>query len=99
MCNVDAVDLTPTPRTWVDRARRRGVELPVFAYLNDDRLPALMTDLSYEGCQLLVRASFAHGDPLTIVHAHIGEIKGHVRWTQEDRIGVRFEAAKDGRTA
>lgn len=85
------------PRTWVDRASRRGVELPVFAYTNDDqRVPALMTDLSYDGCQLRVSGTIAQGQALTIVHAFVGEITGQIQWTEDDRIGVRFEAHSNG---
>lgn len=84
-------DAEQCQRSWIERASRHGVELPVFAYASDDRrVPALMTDLSYDGCQLRLRASFSEGEPLTIVHAHVGEITGQIQWTQEDKIGVRF---------
>jgi len=76
---------------WVVRAYRRGVQLPVFVYTIDDRrVPAVMTDLSYDGCQLRSEHSFTEHAIVTIVHAQIGEVKGTVQWAHEGKLGIRF---------
>ena len=81
-------------RAWVARAQRHGVKLPVFAYTADGRrVPALMTELSYEGCQVRVHEPFAVGELVGIVQALAGEITGRVKWVEEGRVGIEFNAA------
>ena len=77
--------------SWVARAQRHGVELPIFAYTCDGRrVPALMTDLSYDGCQLKVHDAFATGELVGLVQAQVGEITGRVKWAREGSVGIEF---------
>lgn len=78
---------------WARSQERRGVEIPAIAYQSDGkRLGVLISDLSYDGCQLSVSESIQPDEKLTIVIFELGaEILATVRWRQGTRHGVRFD--------
>jgi len=78
---------------WARSQERRGVEIPAIAYRSDGkRLGVLISDLSYDGCQLSVSEDIQPDEKLTIVIFELGtEILATVRWRQGNRHGVRFD--------
>lgn len=81
-------------RTHLDdhnRDLRRGLDLPAFVYRNDDsRLPVIIKDLSYDGCQIQIREQLVAGEVIVLVHASLGEVTAEVRWTAASRAGLSF---------
>lgn len=57
-----------------------------------------LADLSAGGCCIVGSSeAYATGDELTLRFAHLKPLKAHVRWVREDRVGVEFRIALDGR--
>lgn len=81
---------------WARSQERRGVEIPAIAYRSDGkRLGVLISDLSYDGCQLSVSENIQPDEKLTIVIFELGaEILATVRWRQGNRHGVRFDEVR-----
>jgi hypothetical protein len=59
--------------------------------LGDGReVRALVTNLSYEGCQLLAEAELCVGETLVLTLADRGSVQAQVRWTAGDKAGIKF---------
>ena len=79
-------------RAWARSEERRGVEIPAIAYrANGKRLGVLLSDLSYDGCQVTAPDELRENEQITIVIFDLGaEIPATVRWAKEGKLGVRF---------
>ncbi|UUR09351.1 PilZ domain-containing protein [Sphingomonas glaciei] len=77
---------------WARAEERRGVEIPAIAYRQDGkRLGVLMSDLSYDGCQLKVHDNIAADEEITLVIFELGaEVLATVKWVRDETLGVRF---------
>lgn len=76
------------------RELRSGMDLPAFAYRKDDvRLPVVITDLSYDGCQICVQDQLTEGEAVVLIHSNLGEVTAEVRWVSATKAGLRFTRA------
>ena len=79
---------------WVNRAGRRDVQCPIFVHDGQDRrLPAVLLELSYNGCQVRLDEPLDVGEDVILVHPELGEITAEVRWWTAGRSGMRFAEA------
>jgi hypothetical protein len=51
---------------------------------------SLVTNLSYDGCQLVTEAVLSVGETLVLILPGRGSIDAQVRWIADERAGVRF---------
>lgn len=72
------------------RPARRQVELRGFALADGVDADIIVSDLSYEGCQIQSAQPFDVGNTLDIRIIGRGGVNGVVRWVAGDRAGVRF---------
>jgi hypothetical protein len=80
---------------WNMRSSRRAVSHGATARLADGQsIRVLVTDLSYEGCQILAETEFSVGDTIVLVLQNRGSSEAQVRWTDGDRAGVQFLLGK-----
>ena len=77
---------------WARSEDRRQVEVPAIVYRTDDtRMGVLISDLSYEGCQLAVSQNVPIGEQIRIVILELGaEVSAVVRWAAASKLGVQF---------
>ena len=76
---------------WVRRADRRRVTLIGAAELPDGTSSkVLLSDLSYEGCQLVAEQDLDVGDVIRLSIPDMGTMQAWVRWVADDKVGVRF---------
>ena len=75
------------------RPERRQVALRGFALADGVDADIIVSDLSYEGCQIRSAQAFAVGDKLDLRIIGRGGVKGVVRWVADDRAGIRFVEA------
>lgn len=76
---------------WNLRTGRRTVSHMATVRTGDRRtVRALVTNLSFEGCQLFVAGALYVGEKVTVEIPGRGAIDGQVRWYADDRAGVRF---------
>ena len=85
------MDQQPVIAAWISRAGRRNVQWPIFVYdERDRRLPAVLSELSYDGCQVRLEHPLGVGEDVILVHPELGEITAEVRWWTAGRSGMRF---------
>lgn len=73
------------------RDPRQKVNLvAVIRHPGSEPFRALVTELSYEGCQAIPEQSLCVGETVAIVVPRMGEIKAQVRWTAGDKVGFYF---------
>ena len=85
------MDQQPVIAAWVSKAGRRNVQWPIFVYdERDRRLPAVLSELSYDGCQVRLEHPLGVGEDVILVHPELGEIMAEVRWWTAGRSGMRF---------
>lgn len=72
------------------RPDRRQVALRGFALADGVDADIIVSDLSYEGCQILSAQAFEIGNTLDLRIIGRGGVKGVVRWVADDRAGIRF---------
>ena len=77
---------------WARKEKRRQTELPAIAYRQDgSRHGVVMSDISYEGCQLSAPNEFIVGEQITIVVPKTGaEMVAEVKWTASGKSGALF---------
>ena len=77
---------------WARKEQRRQTDLPAIAYRQDgSRLGVVMSDISYEGCQLSAPDEFVVGELVTIVVLKLGaEMVAEVKWTASGKSGALF---------
>jgi hypothetical protein len=73
------------------RGLRTRVELEVMASRADGRsFPAIIADISRDGCQLRSDTPFKVGELISLNHEVLGELLGQVRWACAGRAGLQF---------
>lgn len=72
------------------RPQRRSVNLRGFALGGSIDADILVSDLSYDGCQLRSTQPLKPGDAVELRITRYGAANGEVRWVAHDRAGVRF---------
>jgi hypothetical protein len=79
------------PVDWQNRSSRRGVSLVGTARLsNGIRFRLLITNLSYEGCTAIGEQPLQVGESLSLLIPDRGTIDAQVRWTADEKVGIRF---------
>lgn len=79
------------PADWSSRSPRRPTaHQATICFGNGREVRALVTNLSYDGCQVIAEAELTVGETLVLVLADRGSIDAQVRWTAEDRAGIKF---------
>ena len=79
------------PSDWTGRQERRPTAHHATICLADGReARALVTNLSYNGCQLVTEVELSVGETLVLILPGRGSIDAQVRWTADDRAGIRF---------
>lgn len=73
------------------RGLRTRVALEVVASRADGRsFPAIIADISFDGCQIRSDAPFEVGEMIKLNHEVLGELSGQVRWARAGRAGLQF---------
>lgn len=76
---------------WRKRDGRRNVSLGGAAYREDGRSHrVLVTNIAYNGCHLICEGSLGVGETLKLIVPGMGTVNAQVRWTKEERAGLRF---------
>jgi hypothetical protein len=79
------------PSDWSGRPARRPTTHHATICLGDGReARSLVTNLSYDGCQLVTEAVLSVGETLVLILPGRGSIDAQVRWIADERAGVRF---------
>lgn len=79
------------PADWVPRAGRRRASLTGVGRWDDgSSARILVSNISYEGCQIWSDHDFSCGETLELALAGHSNIKAQVRWTMNGRAGARF---------
>jgi hypothetical protein len=79
------------PIDWSARSPRRPTAHSATVVLGDGReVRALVTNLSYDGCQLLAEAELCVGETLVLTLPERGSTEAQVRWTAGDKAGIKF---------
>lgn len=79
------------PADWLPRAGRRRVSLAGIGRWDDgSRARVLVSNISYEGCQIWSDHGFTCGETLELALAGQSSMKAQVRWVIEGRAGARF---------
>ena len=80
----------------VDRVLRRPVDLDGFAVLaTGETIHLKVLDLTYDGCCVEVPAQLDPGDPIKLSVLGRRAIDAQVRWCEEGRAGLSFNAAPE----
>lgn len=80
-----------TREDWLPRSERREVDLRAFALGRGRRVAdVVLSDLSYEGCQLRSAEKFKPGERLELRVMRLGVIQAEVCWCAKGRAGARF---------
>ena len=81
-----------TFREWARSQDRRDIDVPAIGYREDgSRLGLVLSNLSYEGCQLKSNKEFDPGERLTLVVLELGaEVTATIRWCSDGRAGAQF---------
>jgi hypothetical protein len=86
---------------WVPRKDRAPKSITGVAYRDDGSWVRVhMTNLSYDGCHLLIDREFSVSETLTLVMPRMQHLKVQVRWVTDGQAGVRIlngSAADDRR--
>ena len=76
---------------WVGRQDRLPVEVDAVVHRDDGtKLPALVSNISNEGCRLNAHDIFRIGESLIIAIPRIGRVKAQVRWALPGSAGTKF---------
>ena len=79
------------PSDWSGRPTGRPTAQQATICLGDGReARAIVTNLSNNGCQLVAEVELSVGETLALILPGRGPIDAQVRWTADDRAGVRF---------
>ena len=72
-----------------ERGRRHSVRLEASAIrANGSKVPAIVTDLSLDGCCLI--GPFRIGERVTVDIPKVGKLAAEIRWAFMGRAGARF---------
>ena len=76
---------------WVRRPARRKVGLTAIAKTSSGaELRVYVSDISYEGCNLLTASKLEVGEPVEVLVHGLGKMNGQVRWVAGERAGITF---------
>ena len=76
---------------WVEKAVRRNVEWPIFVRnLQGEPLPAILSEITSDGCQVRLGQRLEVGEHVILVHPELGGLGAEVRWWTAGRCGMRF---------
>ena len=76
---------------WIGRQDRFPVEVDAVVHRADgSQSPALVSNISNEGCRLDSTEHFRIGELLTIAIPRIGRVKAQVRWALVGSAGTKF---------
>ena len=76
---------------WVGRQDRFPVEVDAVVHRADgSESPALVSNISTDGCRLDASDEFRIGELLTIAIPRIGKVKAQVRWALSGSAGTKF---------
>lgn len=77
---------------WARSQERRQVEITAIAYRADDtRMGVVISNLSYDGCELTSAYSLKAGEQLIIVVWEKGaELNATVQWCRDRKAGILF---------
>jgi hypothetical protein len=91
------------PRDWSPRAGRKKVGLSgVGVWADGSSAAVLVSNISYQGCQLWSDHPIVYGESLTLTLPGYGTIDAQIRWEVDGCAGVRFltgSSAVDDRRA
>ena len=77
---------------WPDRGEPKRIGPGVVVRFEDGRtVPALLTDLTADGCQLRTDEPAVTGERIIIVHEELGILRGEVRWSALGKVGVLLD--------
>jgi hypothetical protein len=74
----------------VTRDERRPVNLRAFVLSPTRDCDAVVSDLSYSGCQIESAESFQTGEQFELRVVKMGAVPVEVRWAKKGRAGARF---------
>jgi hypothetical protein len=74
----------------VPRDDRRPVNLRAFVLSDTRDCDAMVSDLSYSGCQIESDARFEAGEQFELRVVKLGAIPAEVRWSKKGRAGAQF---------
>ena len=76
---------------WKMRATRRRVNATGHAIRSDgSEARILVSNLNYDGCQVVSDTDLLAGETLTVRLSGLGELRAQVRWADRERAGLRF---------
>jgi hypothetical protein len=79
------------PIDWKPRRPRRRTNLVAVVMSSDGvERRVLVSDLTYDGCQILGGHELMVGEAATLRMAGKGAIEAQVRWTDGDKAGLKF---------
>jgi hypothetical protein len=81
-----------TTKMFVPREERRPVDLRGFALSDTRDTDVVLSDLSYNGCQLRSDERFETGEVVELRIVKRGLVQAEIRWSDEERAGARFIA-------
>jgi PilZ domain len=82
-------------RDWLSRSARRRVSFAGTATRADgSSLRVLVSNLSYEGCNLLCDKRLDRGEIVDVTVPGLGTMSAQVRWIAEERAGLSFLLGK-----
>lgn len=88
---------------WPDRGTRRPVRFTAEAWWADgSSADVVVSNLSYDGCQLTSRHQFNRGETVLLNLPDRGRIRAQIRWIRNGKAGARFltgDSALDTRRA
>ena len=79
---------------FVERAERRPVSLRGFALGPSRDSDVVLTNLSYDGCEVSSADRFRRGEKLELRLLRHGAIQAEVRWSAQGRAGMRFAGSE-----
>jgi hypothetical protein len=72
------------------RDERRPVNLRAFVLSDTRDCDAVVSDLSYSGCQIEADAKFKAGEQFELRVVKLGAVPAEIRWAKKGRAGVQF---------
>jgi hypothetical protein len=76
---------------WKKRAVRKRANATGHAIrLDGSEVRVLVSNLNYDGCQVLSDTDLEIGETLTLRLPGLGQLRAQVRWADRERAGLRF---------
>ena len=82
-------------RDWFSTSARRNLSLTGICYRADGaNLRVLVSNLSYEGCNLLCGQRLIVGEMVKVAVPGLSTVEAQVRWTADEKAGLSFLVGK-----